>query len=682
MSRRVEGGSSSAQPGQQPQHHYVGPYKLGKTLGKGQTGLVKKATHVVTNKLYAIKIINREHLNESVQAKVEREIAIMKLLEHQHVLKIVDVYENRKNLYLVLEHVAGGELFDYLVRKGRLSPREANKFFKQIVSAVDFCHQHNVCHRDLKPENLLLDSQNNIKVADFGMASLQPAGNMLETSCGSPHYACPEVIRGDKYDGTAADVWSLGVILFALLVGALPFDDDNLRTLLEKVKRGVYHIPHFVPSEAQQLIRGMICTDTKKRLTLKQVLSHPWMTKGGEPFEGPKVDPRTQDIYFTNEDELDPDVMASMSSLGCFKDREQLVAKLLSNEECTEKYVYQLLLRRKERHPSMEDDENRFGYDVSKLGQDRPRKRTDSTASLNKLASVSRKNSLNGMNNTGSTPSTPQRSCSTHTNVGFTGRGRSSSSSGVTGARTRFSWSSVATPRTSPNHSAISTPLTSANSSRASSPPNTPSGGSWTKRISNSIKNSFLGTPKFHRRRTSRDSSSGELDNMGMHNSSSTDSEKKSWFKEVWNSVGNTDGIYTLYIEADDLQRVKNRLVQAFLYVPNLNHSFRHHSLIEISCNDPSSIPFQSHKPFKAQVEITRIHNNRFQVIIRLLSGNTKRFARTCVKIQQVVEAYENRARAQYQDQNMNMASEISRVTAELETMCNSLQKQPVYRPV
>lgn len=186
---------------------YVGPYKQGKTLGKGQTGLVKTGIHCQTGETVAIKIINRTKLSQSIINKVEREIAIMKLIEHPNVLALFDVYENNKFLYLVMEHVSGGELFDYLVKKGRLTPREARKFFRQIISAVDFCHKHNICHRDLKPENLLLDSSGNIKVADFGMASLQPDGNLLETSCGSPHYACPEVIRGERYDGRVADVY-------------------------------------------------------------------------------------------------------------------------------------------------------------------------------------------------------------------------------------------------------------------------------------------------------------------------------------------------------------------------------------------------------------------------------------------------------------------------------------------
>lgn len=396
---------------------YVGPYRLDKTLGKGQTGLVKLGVHCVTGQKVAIKIINRSKLSESVLQKVEREIAIMKLIEHPHVLGLFDVYENKKFLYLILEHVSGGELFDYLVSKGRLSIKEARKFFRQIISALDFCHCHSICHRDLKPENLLLDDKGNIKVADFGMASLQLENSLLETSCGSPHYASPEVVRGEKYDGRRADVWSCGVILYALLVGALPFDDDNLRHLLEKVKRGVFHIPHFVPSECQQLLRAMIEVDAEKRITLAEVLRHPWVVGNSGPLRSHTFSPlaalnannntnnsggqdqnhsnndssnngaNTQAQYSSNAnngtntttkadlenempmkqvvqthiiptaDDLDSDVLASMSSLGCFKDKNKLIANLLSTEHNEEKVIYFLLLNRKLRKPALEDNE-------------------------------------------------------------------------------------------------------------------------------------------------------------------------------------------------------------------------------------------------------------------------------------------------------------------------------------
>ncbi|KAK1794343.1 hypothetical protein P4O66_011223, partial [Electrophorus voltai] len=306
--------------------------------------------------------------------KVEREIAILKLIEHPHVLKLHDVYENNKYLYLVLEHVSGGELFDYLVKKGRLTPKEARKFFRQIISALDFCHSHSICHRDLKPENLLLDEKNNIRIADFGMASLQVGDSLLETSCGSPHYACPEVIRGEKYDGRRADVWSCGVILFALLVGALPFDHDNLRQLLEKVKSGMFHMPHFIPPDCQALLRGMIEVDPEKRLTLEDIQKHAWYQVGrNEPCLEQPPPRRVCVRRIVSLTELDPDVLESMHSLGCFRDRVKLTRDLQCDEDNQEKMIYYLLLDRKERYPSYEDEDLPPRNDV-----DPPRKRVDS----------------------------------------------------------------------------------------------------------------------------------------------------------------------------------------------------------------------------------------------------------------------------------------------------------------
>ncbi|KAJ7398161.1 serine/threonine-protein kinase BRSK2 isoform X1 [Pitangus sulphuratus] len=282
---------------------------------------------------------------------VEREIAILKLIEHPHVLKLHDVYENKKYLYLVLEHVSGGELFDYLVKKGRLTPKEARKFFRQIISALDFCHSHSICHRDLKPENLLLDEKNNIRIADFGMASLQVGDSLLETSCGSPHYACPEVIRG-----------------------ALPFDDDNLRQLLEKVKRGVFHMPHFIPPDCQNLLRGMIEVDASKRLTLEHIQKHIWYIGGkNEPEPEQPIPRKVQIRSLPSLEDIDPDVLDSMHSLGCFRDRNKLLQDLLSEEENQEKMIYFLLLDRKERYPSHEDEDLPPRNEI-----DPPRKRVDS----------------------------------------------------------------------------------------------------------------------------------------------------------------------------------------------------------------------------------------------------------------------------------------------------------------
>ncbi|XP_055901372.1 serine/threonine-protein kinase BRSK2-like isoform X5 [Biomphalaria glabrata] len=454
---------------------YVGPYRLEKTLGKGQTGLVKLGVHCVSGKRVAIKIVNREKLSESVLMKVEREIAIMKLIEHPHVLGLYDVYENKKYLYLILEHVSGGELFDYLVKKGRLTPKEARKFFRQIISALDFCHSHNICHRDLKPENLLLDEKSNIRVADFGMASLQVEGSMLETSCGSPHYACPEVIRGEKYDGRKADVWSCGVILYALLVGALPFDDDNLRQLLEKVKKGVFHIPHFVPMDCQNLLRGMIEVDSDKRLTLEEVMRHSWVlvdTIGQIELELP-VAQVVQTSIIPSVEDLDPDVLSTMNSLQCFKDKEKLISELLNAKHNTEKVVYFLLLDRKLRNPSVEDE-----VDVRHRSEsaDPPRKRVDAVQ-FGGQARLSLGNISEG------SPVASRRALKVQ-------QVRKASLSGSPSSSPLSSPKLPRAGRSTPSHSPSATP------------PGSPSIQStpWKSRL-HTIKNSFLGSPRFHRRK-------------------------------------------------------------------------------------------------------------------------------------------------------------------------------------
>ncbi|CAF0723631.1 unnamed protein product [Brachionus calyciflorus] len=306
----------------------------------------------------------------------------MKLIEHPNVLRLYDVYENKKYLYLILEHVSGGELFDYLVKKSRLTIKEARKFFKQIISALDFCHSHLICHRDLKPENLLLDDKLNIKIADFGMASLQVDGSMLETSCGSPHYACPEVIRGEKYDGRKADVWSCGVILYALLVGALPFDDDNLKQLLEKIKKGHFTIPSYVPQECQELLRKMIEIDPNKRFSLEEVNKHPWVLAGSKEeveLELP-VNQIVQTAIIPTIEHMDTDVLGNMTSLGCFKEQDKLVECLLNEKHNTEKVIYFLLLERKLKNPSSEEADE---ITARSRTLDAPRKRVDKFKSSN-----------------------------------------------------------------------------------------------------------------------------------------------------------------------------------------------------------------------------------------------------------------------------------------------------------
>ncbi|XP_022420990.1 serine/threonine-protein kinase BRSK2 isoform X7 [Delphinapterus leucas] len=660
--------TSTGKDGGGAQHaQYVGPYRLEKTLGKGQTGLVKLGIHCVTCQKVAVKIVNREKLSESVLMKVEREIAILKLIEHPHVLKLHDVYENKKYLYLVLEHVSGGELFDYLVKKGRLTPKEARKFFRQIISALDFCHSHSICHRDLKPENLLLDEKNNIRIADFGMASLQVGDSLLETSCGSPHYACPEVIRGEKYDGRKADVWSCGVILFALLVGALPFDDDNLRQLLEKVKRGVFHMPHFIPPDCQSLLRGMIEVDATRRLTLEHIQKHIWYIGGkNEPEPEQPIPRKVQIRSLPSLEDIDPDVLDSMHSLGCFRDRNKLLQDLLSEEENQEKMIYFLLLDRKERYPSHEDEDLPPRNEI-----DPPRKRVDSPMLNRHGKRRPERKSMEVLSVTDGGSPVPARRAIEMAQHGqskamfsksldiaeahpqfskedrMAGAGAQGSRS-ISGASSGLSTSPLSSPRVTPHPSPRGSPLptpkgTPVHTPKESpagtpnpTPPSSPSVGGvpWRTRL-NSIKNSFLGSPRFHRRKLQVPTPE-EMSNLTPE--SSPELAKRSWFGNFI-SLEKEEQVFAV-IKDKPLSSIKADIVHAFLSIPSLSHSVISQTSFRAE-HKATGGPAVFQKPVKFQVDITyteggaaQKENGVYSVTFTLLSGPSRRFKRVVETIQ------------------------------------------------
>eukprot|EP00617_Octactis_speculum_P011917 CAMPEP_0185791344 /NCGR_PEP_ID=MMETSP1174-20130828/158323_1 /TAXON_ID=35687 /ORGANISM="Dictyocha speculum, Strain CCMP1381" /LENGTH=533 /DNA_ID=CAMNT_0028486289 /DNA_START=179 /DNA_END=1780 /DNA_ORIENTATION=+ len=255
----------------------IGNYRLGKNLGIGAFGKVKHATHVITGHHVAIKILNRKRIGDLDMAdKVKREINILKKCSHPHIIRLYEVIDTPTDIFVVMEYVSNGELFDYIVSKGRLVPDEARHFFHQIVAGVEYCHFHSIVHRDLKPENLLLDADNTLKIADFGLSNTMRDGDFLRTSCGSPNYAAPEVISGNLYAGPEVDVWSCGVILYALLCGSLPFDDESIPNLFKKIKSGMYSLPSHLSSLSRDLIPRMLVVDPMKRITIPEIRQHPW----------------------------------------------------------------------------------------------------------------------------------------------------------------------------------------------------------------------------------------------------------------------------------------------------------------------------------------------------------------------------------------------------------------------
>ncbi|XP_069598487.1 serine/threonine-protein kinase BRSK2-like isoform X6 [Ranitomeya imitator] len=539
--------------------------------------------------------------------------------------------------YLVLEHVSGGELFDYLVKKGRLTPKEARKFFRQIISALDFCHSYSICHRDLKPENLLLDEKNNIRIADFGMASLQVGDSLLETSCGSPHYACPEVIKGEKYDGRRADVWSCGVILFALLVGALPFDDDNLRQLLEKVKRGVFHMPHFIPPDCQNLLRGMIEVEPEKRLSLDQIQKHSWYLGGKNEPEPEQPTPRKVSIRRIHSvSEFDPDVLDSMHSLGCFRDKTKLKLELQNEDENQEKMIYYLLLDRKERYPSCEDEDLPPRNDI-----DPPRKRVDSPMLNRHGKRRPERKSMEVLSVTdGGSPVPARRAIEM---AQHSQRSRS-----VSGASTGLSSSPLSSPRVTPHPSPrgsplptplgtpVHTPKDSPTGTPSGTPPSSPGVGgvAWKTRL-NSIKNSFLGSPRFHRRKLQVPTPE-EMSSLTPE--SSPELAKKSWFGNFIN-LDKEEQIFVV-IKDKPLSSIKADIVHAFLSIPSLSHSVISQTSFRAEYKS-SGGPSVFQKPVKFQVDISysegaeaQKENGIYSVTFTLISGPSRRFKRVVETIQ------------------------------------------------
>ncbi|KAH7337919.1 kinase-like domain-containing protein [Pyrenochaeta sp. MPI-SDFR-AT-0127] len=290
----------------------LGQYTIVKTLGEGSFGKVKLATHQVSGQKVALKIINRKRLvTRDMAGRIEREIQYLQLLRHPHIIKLYTVITTPIEIIMVLEY-AGGELFDYIVNNGRLQEDKARKFFQQIVCAVEYCHRHKIVHRDLKPENLLLDDHYNVKIADFGLSNIMTDGNFLKTSCGSPNYAAPEVISGKLYAGPEVDVWSCGVILYVLLVGRLPFDDEYIPTLFKKIAAGNYSIPSYLSPGAVSLIKKMLMVNPVHRITIPELRQDPWFTKDLPSY----LEPPVQEFYESGADPnkaIDPKVLAPLA---------------------------------------------------------------------------------------------------------------------------------------------------------------------------------------------------------------------------------------------------------------------------------------------------------------------------------------------------------------------------------
>ncbi|KAG2383021.1 hypothetical protein C9374_004988 [Naegleria lovaniensis] len=259
-----------------PKHKRVGKYELFEKLGEGNFSKVKRAIDTETQIQYAIKIVDISSVaKEGMEKQVRNEISVLKQIKHPNVVQLKEVLKSANNIYIVMELITGGELFDKIVAARKFNEDIARRYFQQLIDGIAYCHSCRIAHRDLKPENLLLDSHDNLKITDFGLSGMMKQGVMLETICGTPHYVAPEVLTGN-YDGFKADIWSCGIILFVMLSGCHPFDGETVNDLFKRIENLEFKYPSHFSKEVRALLDKIIVVDPNKRATIADIRYDPW----------------------------------------------------------------------------------------------------------------------------------------------------------------------------------------------------------------------------------------------------------------------------------------------------------------------------------------------------------------------------------------------------------------------
>ena len=316
-----------------------GPYVLGPTLGEGAFAKVKVATQIHTKEKAAIKILDKSRLleDENDILRFKKEISILKKLRHKNIIQLYEVMESKKSLYIVMEYCEGGELFDYIVKKKQVPEMEACQLFQQIINGVEYLHGQNIIHRDLKPENLLLDYNKNIKISDFGLSTFYDKNSFLQTPCGTPSYAPPEMLKGDEYIGTSSDVWSCGIILYAMLCGSLPFSESKEDIICQKIMTHDYSIPNHVSPLAQDLINHIMKINPRERYNIEKIKKHPWFN-----LITPRLKPGLS--IGVHKIPIDENILNIVEQYGF--DRETCRENLLNNKYCPMTCVYYLCVKK------------------------------------------------------------------------------------------------------------------------------------------------------------------------------------------------------------------------------------------------------------------------------------------------------------------------------------------------
>ncbi|XP_048548698.1 CBL-interacting protein kinase 11-like [Triticum urartu] len=291
----------------------MGRYEIGKQLGQGTFAKVYYARNLATGQAVAIKMINKDKVTKvGLIEQIKREISVMRLVKHPNVLQLFEVMATKSKIYFVLEYAKGGELFNKIVKEGKLNEDAARRYFHQLISAIDYCHSRGVYHRDLKPENLLLDENENLKVSDFGLSALADCARqdgLLHTTCGTPAYVAPEVLSRKGYDGAKADVWSSGVILFVLVAGYLPFHEANLIEMYRRISKADFKCPRYFSAELKELLHKILDPDPSTRITISRIKRSAWYRRPVE-VNAKKTEPEAKHNTFSAE-------AASPGSTGC-----------------------------------------------------------------------------------------------------------------------------------------------------------------------------------------------------------------------------------------------------------------------------------------------------------------------------------------------------------------------------
>ncbi|KAJ9627655.1 Serine/threonine-protein kinase [Taxawa tesnikishii (nom. ined.)] len=384
--------SSSTQ--QQPRRRttidaITGHWELGKTIGAGSMGKVKLARNKETGEQVAVKIVprqstdehrnaqERERADHSKEIRTAREAAIVTLVDHPYICGMRDVVRTTYHWYMLFEYVNGGQMLDYIISHGRLKEKQARKFGRQIASALDYCHKNSIVHRDLKIENILISKTGDIKIIDFGLSNTFSPKSNLKTFCGSLYFAAPELLQAKPYTGPEVDVWSFGIVLYVLVCGKVPFDDQSMPQLHAKIKRGVVDYPPWLTDDCKKLIGRMLVTDPSQRASLSEILTHPWLIKG---FGGPPENylPHRTPLQLP----LDPKVVEKMEGFdfGSASDIEAQLTRTIESED------YQRAVRNHERRTNLPtpEIERKRGFDFSGFY-----KRRNSTTSRDTLTNVS-----------------------------------------------------------------------------------------------------------------------------------------------------------------------------------------------------------------------------------------------------------------------------------------------------